>query len=36
VRRIAHPDAGQTTLTEKLLLSGGATQPASEVKARIT
>src|SRR5471032_2816002 len=31
---IAHPDAGKTTLTEKLLLSGGAIQLAGEVKAR--
>jgi peptide chain release factor 3 len=31
---ISHPDAGKTTLTEKLLLSGGAIQLAGEVKAR--
>src|SRR5574339_397218 len=31
---IAHPDAGKTTLTEKLLLFGGAIQLAGEVKAR--
>ncbi|MFV0627184.1 MAG: peptide chain release factor 3 [Alphaproteobacteria bacterium] len=31
---IAHPDAGKTTLTEKLLLFGGAIQQAGEVKAR--
>lgn len=31
---IAHPDAGKTTLTEKLLLFGGAIQMAGEVKAR--
>jgi peptide chain release factor 3 len=31
---ISHPDAGKTTLTEKLLLFGGATQLAGEVKAR--
>src|ERR1041384_4445600 len=31
---ISHPDAGKTTLTEKLLLFGGAIQPAGEVKAR--
>ena len=31
---IAHPDAGKTTLTEKLLLSGGAIQLAGEVKAK--
>src|SRR5216110_3823572 len=31
---ISHPDAGKTTLTEKLLLFGGANQPAGEVKAR--
>ena len=30
---IAHPDAGKTTLTEKLLLFGGAIQLAGEVKA---
>jgi peptide chain release factor 3 len=29
-----HPDAGKTTLTEKLLLFGGAIQLAGEVKAR--
>lgn len=31
---ISHPDAGKTTLTEKLLLYGGAIQQAGEVKAR--
>ena len=31
---IAHPDAGKTTLTEKLLLLGGAIQLAGEVKAK--
>src|SRR5258705_13835847 len=31
---IAHPDAGKTTLTEKLLLFGGASQLAGAVKAR--
>ncbi len=31
---IAHPDAGKTTLTEKLLLFGGAIQQAGAVKAR--
>ncbi len=31
---IAHPDAGKTTLTEKLLLFGGAIQAAGAVKAR--
>lgn len=31
---IAHPDAGKTTLTEKLLLFGGAIQQAGEVKAK--
>ncbi|GAB4182122.1 MAG: peptide chain release factor 3 [Thalassobaculales bacterium] len=31
---IAHPDAGKTTLTEKLLLFGGAIQMAGMVKAR--
>lgn len=31
---IAHPDAGKTTLTEKLLLFGGAIQSAGAVKAR--
>ena len=31
---ISHPDAGKTTLTEKLLLYGGAIQQASAVKAR--
>src|SRR6202008_1897061 len=30
---ISHPDAGKTTLTEKLLLFGGAIQMAGEVKA---
>ena len=31
---ISHPDAGKTTLTEKLLLLGGAIHLAGEVKAR--
>ena len=31
---IAHPDAGKTTLTEKLLLLGGAIQEAGAVRAR--
>ncbi len=31
---IAHPDAGKTTLTEQLLLQGGAVHLAGEVKAR--
>ncbi len=31
---ISHPDAGKTTLTEKLLLNGGAIHIAGEVKAR--
>ncbi len=31
---ISHPDAGKTTLTEKLLLFGGAIQEAGRVKAR--
>jgi peptide chain release factor 3 len=31
---ISHPDAGKTTLTEKLLLFGGAIHAAGEVKAR--
>lgn len=31
---ISHPDAGKTTLTEKLLLKGGAIHLAGEVKAR--
>lgn len=31
---ISHPDAGKTTLTEKLLLYGGAVQLAGAVKAR--
>lgn len=31
---ISHPDAGKTTLTEKLLLMGGAIRAAGEVKAR--
>ncbi|MFM9587695.1 GTP-binding protein, partial [Streptomyces caniscabiei] len=30
---ISHPDAGKTTLTEKLLLFGGATQTAGAVKS---
>ena len=31
---VSHPDAGKTTLTEKLLYFGGAIQVAGEVKAR--
>src|SRR5690348_17109324 len=31
---ISHPDAGKTTLTEKLLLFGGAIQMAGAVKSR--
>lgn len=31
---ISHPDAGKTTLTEKLLMFGGAIQQAGEVRAR--
>ena len=31
---ISHPDAGKTTLTEKLLLYGGAIRMAGSVKAR--
>ncbi len=31
---ISHPDAGKTTLTEKLLLFGGAIQMAGAIKAR--
>src|SRR3977135_3988351 len=31
---ISHPDAGKTTLTEKLLLVGGAIQLAGQVKAK--
>ena len=31
---ISHPDAGKTTLTEKLLLYGGAVQMAGSVTAR--
>ncbi len=31
---ISHPDAGKTTLTEKLLLSSGAIQLAGQVKAK--
>ncbi|NLB02668.1 MAG: peptide chain release factor 3, partial [Bacteroidales bacterium] len=30
---ISHPDAGKTTLTEKLLLMGGAIQVAGAVKS---
>jgi peptide chain release factor 3 len=33
---ISHPDAGKTTLTEKLLLFGGAIQMAGAVKAKRT
>jgi len=31
---ISHPDAGKTTVTEQLLLFGGAIQLAGTVKAR--
>ena len=31
---ISHPDAGKTTMTEKLLLYGGAIQMAGSVKAK--
>src|SRR6201991_36221 len=31
---ISHPDAGKTTLTEKLLLYGGAVHQAGSVKSR--
>jgi hypothetical protein len=31
---VSHPDAGKTTLTEKLLLFGGAIKLAGEVKTR--
>lgn len=31
---VSHPDAGKTTITEKLLLFGGAIQQAGEVRAR--
>ena len=31
---ISHPDAGKTTLTEKLLLASGAIRIAGEVKAK--
>ncbi|MEI6516009.1 MAG: GTP-binding protein, partial [bacterium] len=31
---ISHPDAGKTTLTEKLLLYGGAIQLAGSVRSR--
>ena len=31
---ISHPDAGKTTLTEKLLLFGGAIQMAGTIKGR--
>ena len=34
VRHHLHPDAGKTTLTEKLLLYGGAIRQAGSVKAR--
>lgn len=33
---ISHPDAGKTTLTEKLLLYGGAIQKAGSVKGKAT
>ena len=32
---ISHPDAGKTTLTEKLLLFGGQIQVAGAVKSRL-
>ncbi|GBR77304.1 peptide chain release factor 3, partial [Candidatus Termititenax persephonae] len=31
---ISHPDAGKTTITEKLLLFGGAIQQAGAIKAK--
>ncbi len=31
---ISHPDAGKTTLTEKLLLYGGALHEAGSIRAR--
>ena len=31
---ISHPDAGKTTLTEKLLLFGGAIHVAGAIKAK--
>jgi len=31
---ISHPDAGKTTLTERLLYAGGAIHLAGDVKAR--
>ncbi len=31
---ISHPDAGKTTLTEKLLFASGAIRQAGQVKAR--
>ncbi|MBF0273992.1 MAG: peptide chain release factor 3, partial [Nitrospinae bacterium] len=31
---ISHPDAGKTTITEKLLLFGGAIQEAGAIKAK--
>ena len=31
---ISHPDAGKTTITEKILLFGGAIQVAGSVKSR--
>ena len=33
---ISHPDAGKTTMTEKLLLWGQVIQKAGEVKSRKT
>ena len=33
---VSHPDAGKTTLTEKLLLYGGAIQQAGSVKGTAT
>ena len=32
---ISHPDAGKTTLTEKLLLFGGSIEIAGEVRGRV-
>ena len=32
--QLSHPDAGKTTLTEKLLLYGGAIHEAGSVRAR--
>ena len=33
---ISHPDAGKTTLTEKVLLYGGAINQAGSVKGKAT